>query len=85
MDDKRKGVPPIPEHVKEYLNEAQLGELHKIEGFGWHLMFIRRPLFMEKVAVVVNPEGNSIGILEEDGRLTLEPDIKLREDDPEYK
>ncbi|MCW9024208.1 MAG: hypothetical protein OQK73_05955 [Gammaproteobacteria bacterium] len=79
-EEKRKGETPIPDHVKDYLNEAQLGELHKIEGFGWELKFIRRPLFLEKVAVVINPEGNSIGILEEDGRLNLEPNIDLRDE-----
>jgi hypothetical protein len=30
--------------------------------------------------VVVNPDGNSIGILEEDGRLNLDPDIDMREE-----
>lgn len=78
-DDKRKGVKPIPDDVKKYLNDAQLAELHKIEGFGWKLKFIRRPLFQEIVVVVMNPNGSSIGILEEDGKLNLDPDIETRE------
>lgn len=76
--EKRKGEAPIPEHVKDYLNAEQLRELHKIEGFGWRLHFIRRPLFQDPVVVVMNPEGNAIGVLEEDGRINLQPDIPLR-------
>lgn len=78
-DEKRKGEKPIPEHVKDYLNTAQLAELHTIESFGWQLKYIRRPLFQEPVVVVVNADGSSIGVLEDDGRLNLEPDIELRD------
>lgn len=77
--DKRKGDKPLPDEIKEYLNDAQLTGLHNIEAFGWQLKFIRRPLFQDPVAVVVNPDGTSIGILEEDGRITLEPDIGVRD------
>ncbi len=78
-DDKRKGDKPIPDNIKEYLNDAQLVALQKIEGFGWNLVFIRRPLFQEPVAVVTNPDGSSIGILENDGKVELEPDIEIRQ------
>ena len=78
-DEKRKGDQPVPEHVKDYLNTAQLAELHSIESFGWKLKYIRRPLFQEPVVVVVNAQGNSIGVLEDDGRLNLEPGIDTRE------
>ena len=77
--DKRQGDKPIPDHVKSYLNEDQLAELHKIERFGWKLTYIRRPLFQEPVIVVTDAGGKSIGILEDDGRLNLEPDIDTRE------
>jgi len=36
-------------------------------------------LFQEPVAVVFSAEGNKIGILEEDGRINMEPDIMVRE------
>ena len=78
-DDKRKGDKPVPDDVKNYLNDAQMAELHTIEGFGWELKFIRRPLFQERLVVVVNPDGNSIGVLEDDGRLNLDPNIQTRE------
>ncbi len=78
-EDKRKGEAPVPGNVENYLNEAQLAELHKIEGFGWKLVFVRRPLFQETVAVVTDAGGGSIGVLEEDGRLNLDPDIETRQ------
>ena len=78
-DDKRNGEKPIPDNIKEYMNDAQLAHLHTIEGFGWELKFIRRPLFQQKVVVVTNPDGSSIGVLEEDGRLNLDPNIIIRD------
>ena len=78
-EDKRKGKQPVPDDVNRFLNDAQRVALLKIEGFGWRLKFIRRPLFLETVVVVINSNGNSIGVLEEDGRLNLQPDIETRE------
>lgn len=76
--DKRKGDKPIPDNVKDYLNDAQLAELNTIERFGWNLKYIRRPLFQETVVVVMDPDGSSMGRLEDDGRLNLEPNIETR-------
>ena len=78
-DDKRSRDKPVPENINEYLTEAQFAELHHIESFGWSLKYIRRPLFQERVVVVISPDGGSIGVLEEDGRLNLELNIDTRE------
>jgi hypothetical protein len=78
-DDKRTGEEPIPENLQQVLNEFQLLALHRIEGFGWELRFVRRPLFQAAIPVVVNNDGTSIGVLEEDGRINMEPDIQIRE------
>jgi hypothetical protein len=77
--DKRIGSEPIPTNVKDYLNQEQLEVLNKIESFGWNIKFIRRPVFQEPVVVITNKEGNSIGVLETDGRINLELDINIRE------
>jgi len=77
--EKRKGDKPVPDRLDEVLNEMQMLALHQIEGFGWQLKFVRKPLFQEPVPVVFSAEGDKIGILEEDGRINMEPDIKLRE------
>jgi len=61
-------------------DERRKGDKHTIESFGWQLKFIRRPLFMEKTVIIMNPEGSQTGVLEEDGRLNLESNINLRDD-----
>ena len=78
-DDKRSREKPVPDDMNNYLTDAQSAELHHIESFGWTLKYIRRPLFQERVVVVMNPDGSSIGLLEEDGRLNLESNIDTRE------
>ena len=77
--EKRKNDKPVPDRLEEVLNEMQMLALHQMEGFGWQLRFIRKPLFQEPVAVVFSAAGDKIGILEEDGRINMEPHIKLRE------
>jgi len=77
-NEKRTGENPVPDNVKKYLNHDQQAKLRTIEGFGWGLEYIRRPPFQTPVVVVMNPDGDSIGILEEDGRLNLEPEIETR-------
>ena len=79
IEEKRIGDTPIPINMKNYLNDAQLAELRSIEKFGWSLKYIRRPLFQELVVVVANPDGRSIGVLEDDGALNMEPKIEMRE------
>ena len=78
-NDKRKGEKPVPDDVNDYLNEAQLAELKTIEGFGWKLKYIRRPVFQQPVIIVTSQDGSSIGILEEDGRLNLDANIDTRD------
>ena len=78
-DEKRSSNKPVPDNINEYLTEAQSAELHHIESFGWTLKYVRRPLFQERVVAVMSPDGTSIGILEEDGRLNLESNVDARE------
>lgn len=77
--EKRKGVKPVPDRLEDVLNEMQMRALHQLERFGWQLRFVRKPLFQEPVAVVFSAEGDKIGVLEDDGRINMEPDIKLRD------
>jgi len=76
--DKRKGDLPIPVSLKDVLNEAQVFTLSKMEGFGWVLKFVRRPLFQDIVPVLFHPDSKHYGVLEEDGTLNTQPDIKIR-------
>lgn len=77
--EKRKGVKPVPYRLDDVLNGMQMRALHQLERFGWQLRFVRKPLFQEPVAVVFSAEGDKIGILEDDGRINMEPEIEVRE------
>ena len=78
--EKRKGESPVPDDLEAHLNTAQIVALRQIQSFGWELTFVRRPLFLEPVAVITNPEGSRVGTLEADGRIDLQQNFKLREE-----
>ncbi len=76
--DKRNSEVPVPDNLKDYLNDVQLLSLRKLEEFGWQLAFIRRPVFQDIVPVVVSHDGKKHGVLEEDGNVNMEPDLVTR-------
>lgn len=77
--ENRRGVhKAVPIDLGRYLNESQLLALRSLENFGWHLWFVRRPLFMQPVVVVENGEGTQHAQLEEDGSVNLKPPLQLR-------
>ena len=77
--DKRKGMKPVPDNLEEVLNIAQIRTLHSMERFGWDLHFVRRPLFQETLAVLINQEGDKIVVLEADGSTNDVPELETRE------
>ncbi len=78
-NDQRGRMPAIPERLEEVLNELQMLGLRQMENFGWHLLFVRRPLFQESVPVLVDGEGRRFGMLAPDGHILMDPDIGIRE------
>lgn len=77
-NERRNGVAPVPEDLHEVLNDAQLLSLQKLEGFGWSLEFVRRPLFQEVVPVLCHQDNGALGVMRDDGTLNIKPDIQLR-------
>jgi|GEM_PF-576246 len=78
VDDRRGAQKAVPIDLGRYLNECQLLALHSLESFGWHLWFVRRPLFMSPIVIVSNPESTQHAQLEEDGSVNLKPPLHLR-------
>ena len=76
--ERREGMAPIPEKLDEVLNDAQLLSLNKLEGFGWNLEFVRRPLFQDVVPVLFHPDTKKYGLLRGDGTLNAQPEIRVR-------
>lgn len=77
--EKRKGEPPIPADFQDVLSPDQMMTLRQLENFGWQVAFVRRPLFQESVIVVSSTDNGKIGVLEDNGQLNLQPDIRLRD------
>ena len=77
-NERRKDKQPSHKKVVSELTEEQAMSIHSHEGFGWS-SFIRRPLFQEAQPVLVSPDKNVVALVDEDGELTTEHDIKLRD------
>lgn len=77
--EKRKGTIAIPENLEEMLNEAQRQALPGIKYLGWEPRFLRKQLFQLPVIVMHNTNDGRIGLMDEHGLVTVQPDIKVRE------
>jgi len=76
--ETRKSAKQVPEDLMRLLNQLQILALRQIEQFGWSLEFVRKPMFQNPIAVVMDGRGAKIGVLEDDGRINMEPDIEVR-------
>ncbi len=78
MDERRKnnGV-KHNEMVKELTNEQAL-TINNHENFGWS-SFVRRPLFQEPQPVIVSPDKSVVALVDEDGEINTNHEIKLRD------
>lgn len=77
-DATRNRLPPIPADLHNVLTENQFLAVQSIERFGWSLRFVRREGTARPIVVVSNPTGQTLGVLEEDGRLNLQHNVKFR-------
>lgn len=49
-----------------------------MQGFGWDIEFVRRPLFQDVVVVLKDPSGDRHAVLTEDGELDYDHDVTIR-------
>lgn len=77
--ERRKDGNQIPDNLEELLNHNQLHALIGMKHTDWELWFVRRPLFQEPVPVVHNTKDGSIGVLDKEGGIVKQTDIKVRE------
>jgi len=77
--EKREGLPPIPANYEHLLTAAQLMALRSIENFGWSLQFVRREGRTVPMPVIKGADGKSIGVIDEDGNLDMNPKIVIRD------
>ena len=75
--EKRIGVPPVPAHPERYMNEEQFLTYDALAEWGWHIDFIRRPLF-QRPLIVISQDNKEQAVLEDDGKLYRPPYLPLR-------
>lgn len=72
---------PEPERtipLRENLTAAQLATLRTMEGFGWRLAFVRRPMFRDAVPVAFDRSGGRFVVIEADGAINETPALRVR-------
>jgi hypothetical protein len=77
--ERRKNGQAGVEVLLDHLNAAQRLTLNNIESFGWSLRFVRQPKSSLPVPVVFGPDGKTIGVLEEDGKLNINIEMGVRD------
>lgn len=68
-----------PAALRVGLTPAQLRTLETLEHFRWTLKFVRRPMFLDPVPVVVDREGKRYAVLRPDGTIDESPGFRIRE------
>ena len=76
--ERRIDQKAVPDDIKALLTSEQLLTVARLEGFGWSIKFVRRPLFQDHVVVLFDPSGKRHAILEEDGSLDTTTEIQVR-------
>jgi hypothetical protein len=52
--------------------------LRQVENFGWRLAFVRHPPFETPLAVVEKYDHSAYAVINEEGELEFNPDLKVR-------
>jgi hypothetical protein len=81
LDNRRTPASSSRREMEAKLTMDQTATLRQLESFGWTLRFVRQPLFQDPIPVVVQGKGNVIGILEHDGRLKVDINIQIRDEE----
>lgn len=77
--ERRKPQATDPAALRAGLTPAQLKALETLEHFSWTLKFVRRPLFLDPIPVVVDRHGTRHAVLLADGSLDESPDFVIRD------
>jgi hypothetical protein len=76
--ERRQGQRTHADALRAQLNDDQQVTLSELERFGCELRFVRRPLFQEAIAVLVDGDRKGFSILKPDGSVEDNPTITLR-------
>jgi hypothetical protein len=76
--ERRIGAVAVPDDMMAELTEMQHQTLARLEGFGWAVGFVRRPLFQERVVMLFDPSGQQHAVLNEDGTIDKTSETPVR-------
>ena len=82
-EDKRKTDATIPADLEALLNAQQLRVLPGIKYLGWEPRFIRHQVFKAPALVLRNSKDGRLALLDEDGRLEIQHELKVRGEEDE--
>lgn len=75
---RRQSEPGPATALRQGLTAAQQATLGTLEGFGWRLAFVRRPLFRDPVPVAFDRSGGRFVVIEADGGINETPALRVR-------
>ena len=75
---KRRNEEGIPVNYPDLLTAEQLAGLHKLESFGWSLLYVRRPKFAPIEVVLEHADGESHAILGPLGEIEKDSSVRIR-------
>ena len=78
MQEKRHAGTDSSWALKRELNDDQRLTLAELEGFGWELKFVRRPMFQDSIPVVLDSQRRNFAVIEPDGTLNERPALNIR-------
>lgn len=76
--ERRNTTKQTKEDLKRLLNRQQKKVFQQMEKSGWRVMFIRNQLLHPMITVLDNVDDRSVVVLEEDGTIKKEHDLRLR-------
>jgi len=76
--ERRTGQSPIPADITRFMNTSQTLSLHQLESFGWHIKFVRHPLFQQPEIFIADSNNEVVGMLLEDGTVSNDDMPTLR-------
>lgn len=72
--ERRNGKPPVPDNIRSLLSIEQKKALAELEGFGWVIDYVRRPLFQQPRVIMRDPKSGKVTMIMEDGTVDYSPD-----------
>jgi hypothetical protein len=71
--ERRNGKPPVPDNIRALLSIEQKKALAELEGFGWVIDYVRRPLFQQPRVIMRDPKSGKVNMILEDGTVDYNP------------